>query len=769
MKIKLFLLFLLSFSKIYSCVWFENTENYRIAMFRAELKYFGAFKPFYYTPDFLFSLLPDQNGFDKIENAKLWQEFLSKSVNINDILVILYKTSPDMFVLSYQDKKLQETFEENTFIAELLKPGNAEVLDYLVFAKQNEFFNFLESDPWGDIDDGDLVNRSEMLKNLFFTCSEKLKNVKNEFLKKRFAFQMVRLYHFAEQYPACIEAVDKYFPTPKTNILDAWALLFKALSLDNLGKNIEANYLYAMTFSYSDEKKIRCFNGFNIEKNIIEQTLKLTKNNEEKAAVLSLQAFRSPSPSLEILQEIYKLSNENRNFAPLILREINKLEDWLITPKLTDNSPSFYYENVEKINREKDKKYLEKCLIFLTEIFPKSSGEMKDFLAISIAHLHFINDNVAEGKSFLAKISPQAPSGIVFQKNIDELLVEIYSGNLQNETAQRNIVSKLQYIEKFAKQNKEINKILYSVTLQLSTQYEKLNDFAVSGLLFTKSQRYKFRYDKFSDYSYFVGYYWFLSYFDEKATISDMENLLKIISSQKTVFEKYLCDQPLASKNAYLDLKGTFAFRNQDFETSFQIFSQIPDSFWTKTYEFSRYLDENPFIPKDFPQKRDFSYSFNKTKFLKELISLKKESEKSAESCLKLANALYNCTYWGNSWMMTYYGWSQYEFYRTNYFSDEKPDEKVIKRKLKYYNCTNAKILYEKVLNFSNATAEQKAMANFMLHLCELNRLTVLNAGKNENFLDSYKSLYIKELYEKYASTEVFKIVAECPTLESWK
>ena len=61
------------------------------------------------------------------------------------------------------------------------------------------------------------------------------------------------------------------------------------------------------------------------------------------------------------------------------------------------------------------------------------------------------------------------------------------------------------------------------------------------------------------------NYYEFIGYYDRLATTKSMDDFINIAQkSNKSNFEKYICSGNLNPNiNAYLDLKGTIAFRNK--------------------------------------------------------------------------------------------------------------------------------------------------------------------------------------------------------------
>jgi len=774
-----------------ACVWSESAESYRIAMFNAEISGMSQYRPFYYSSNILNTYLPDPALLDAGLNCTEWQLQLGKDVLLGDIDVILNKTNPDLFLTLHENNELQAFFEGNTFIKALLKAEKSEMLRYLVYAKQNEFYNFLIDNPWGDIDESAAIERSKLITDILTEGQKEAQTTKNTFLKLRYAYQLVRMYHLTAQYQSCIEVYDTYFgsATP-LGIIGWWALQHKALSLDNLGNQQQANYLYSIVFEHCASKKMRCYMAFNNEKSMLDATLNLAKTSEEKAAVYALSAFKSPGKALDLIIKIYSLNKQSPHLAALIMREINKLEDWIITPELTDNSPTAYhssypysfddtYTEARKTNKINDLAYLQSLVSFLKQLYPQTNGELQSFVAIGLAHLYLIANDVANARIYLDKINTDAPETVLRQKSIDELMVSIYTEDIENQQIQNKIAANLLYLENLATNDNQIYKTLYSIVAKLSNKYRENGNTAIAGLLKMRSERYKGEQkneeDEYAYDFYFEGdYYWKIAYFDMYADTQNMDKLIELIQKKnKSKFETYLTQQELNSVEAYLDLKGTIAFRNNDLQTAYNTFSQIAPEFWQNTYHFNDNLNEDPFVPKGHNVERTYNYRFNKAAFVKQLIDLQKEAEqnpsKALENYIKLGNAFYNCTYWGNSWMMMYYGWStyisKYGFMNSMGYSYGNQSKMVNDAWADYFSCQRARSYFQKVYN-ETTDNEQKAYSCFMLYSCDRMKFLATESLKEWDEPEgTFTSEYVRTMYLDFGNTSTYQHFS-CATLD---
>lgn len=752
----------------------------------------SVFRPFYYSASYFNTYTPDPEAIDQDANCREWQEKVGNLVSLNDITLLLYHTPPETFKFSYQNKSLAKTFEGNTFINYLLKPEHKELLRYLDFAKQMEYSNFK---TWGKWESWSSWHSYSNNSDLYFSNSdteveEQLPAITDPFLQMRYAFLLLRLRYQQGLYDESLKLYNTYFADRKgSSIIQQWALLFKALCTDRSGDHVTANYLYSLVFDRCNEKKLSVMQNFNSRPGMIDSTLALAQNNYERGVILTMSVLHYPGPSLDKLQQIRKLIPNSDYLQLLVMREINKLEDWIFTPIFTQYPPSvnihgnyeWYndYSKVKEVNYKKDIAYLRNLIIFLKDCDRNSSRHFRNFLNMSLAHLYFIDDQIENGKLCLAGISDKSDVSILTQKNIELSLIELKSGNTANETTRDHLLKSIKQLELLAAQNTEIYKNLYSLARIISGEFEKANDYATAGLLFMKSEHYKNSYEQVNiDFEYgYKNYYWYIGYFDRKAAIEDMDRLINLLKKKnKTPFEKYLCDQKLGSIDAYKELKGTMAFRNNDLDLAYKTYSELSGYYWQKNYEFKNYLNEDPFQPKcwQYVSKRHFNYLFSKTEFVKELISLRNSVSqnpgKNVDKCMKLAHAYYNCSYWGNSWMMASYGQASdiKSLGYTDYLFGSPGNmlEKI--QENNYYECTIAKKYYQKVREYAT-NDEQRALASLMIYFCNDNR----NSFYNFKPADDTSQIIAKvdpELfvfYKQWGHTKTFARF-HCPLLDEY-
>lgn len=801
-----------------SCGFSFRAEDYRVAFFSPSVLSDNAFYPFFYTSEIINSV-DASFEIDKERNLKLWQKELGISVELMDIDKVLYLADNDEVVNAYNEKVLDEKYAGNTFIKAILKPENQPILEYFILTKQNEFINFANDNPWDFYDDetvkyNDVAEREAVIEKI----TERLKNVKSDFLKQRYAYlQLVNYrYHLPRKG---VEIFEEYFDLNNNDIITAWAIFHTAACVSD---EIKANYYLSLAFDKCDSKKARCYFGF--RESLTNETLSLAKNNAEKATIQAISIVNNPARQLAAIKKIYALDPNNRNLEGLIFREINKIEDWLLTSKvtgmpksieeenndffgygeygyvndewkrLTNNEPQLYrnevnwqsnYFNIK--NYEKDLTYAREFRNFLEQL-AVSTFRNKDFLNFAISHLYFMDGNPKMALAYNNKVSGKSVKTKT-QQAINNILLLPLTEDITTISTKNNLYQSLQFIQNHLT---EINKPLRTVSqlhLYLSKMYFRKGDVVTASFFHQKSS--------FTAKQEWHGsiYYASIAFFDRYGTTADIEKAIQLLNKKQTTdFEKYLLQkytvQELSYENgvedwsvfegwnieeaqeqeqqlklALTELQGTIAFRQDNLKAALSYFEKLPKDYWQTTYAFTNYLSNSPFA-KGFIWDEDRSNSgiddankkaLNKAEVIKKLIALKTKAEKTkdAQTYFELGNAYHNFTYHGNSWMMFSYGKYGGELNnKTGYSYSFYPNSD--KYFEVYYNKSRAKMYYEKAVNFAKKDKEIKAKADWMIAVCDGNKKEQQNDYSNTDDDDKLLKNWIKE----YKDTETYELIA---------
>lgn len=779
------LLLLFTFSA-FACIFSESPDTYRMMLFQARMGNSSALQIFNYTPALYAGYFPDPDGADRVRNAKEWQAVVGNDVVMEDILSIQYDTNPDSLLQSFKQNRLKTDFEDNSLIKLLVKPTNKALLDYLLFSKRIEATEIAWSnrfESWNS-DPDEIAVATQAKQELFVLAQKRLSAAKSDFLRKRYAFQVCRLAYQLQHYPVAIKTYESKFKKFNgDDLMNVWSALFYAQSLDATKKTPKANYFYSLVFDHCDSKKLRSHQLFHTDETTFTASLKLAKNAEEQAVMWVMRTINYPAPALQQLQTIIALDPKSDYLPFLIAREINKLEDWICTPEFAAPTPSLspHWDMAlaKAKNKTKDLAYLNQFKSFLLKLKGQEKGEMQQYLLLSLAHVSLLADDTKTGLEYLNAMGLTENSSIEMQKNIEKAWVLAKTTDVTTDDFKDQFAIYCRKLQRLAKSDITINKTLYTLLLCVSKEYENRKDFATAGLLAMKSDVFKQSYDTTGYDSYTTPEYEKIRYFDLNAGIGDMDNLIRLILKRdKSEFEDFITDQHLGSIDFYRDLQGTIAFRNNDLQLAARIFKLIAPDFWKTHYAYAEYLNEDPFFPKALAKVRNFKYRFDKNKFVKQLIDYQEKAKKksgAAEACLMLGNAYFNCSYWGNSWMMVKYGWSSGDGWAIlqhdslgYYLPEQQPTCHAILIADNYFNCRLASQYYRQAADDPKASKEQRAYALLMLHTCNylpwiftnhtwyMNSTLTYSAGKD-----------LREFYANYAGTKIYQDY-KCPLLDSF-
>jgi hypothetical protein len=783
-----------------ACGFYETEADYRAMMFRASLPGMKSMRPFLYTMNHLYDdpLDTDLQQNDRYRNCAEWQAACDPSVTIEDIYQIQYNTDGNLFVKVYKDNSWEENFANNTLVKFLIKKNNKDLLDYLLFAKKMEltevggasrFEEWNSRLIYGDYsfyeEPEELTGtsiRKEKVK-LRELAWENLKKATTVFLQQRYAFQVCRLqYQLSSVNPeiATADVFGKYFGNIQPdNLMSIWAGLFQAMTISPT-QNDRYRYLIRV-FANSDEKKFRCVQVFDD----LYDADSLSRSERSMATVMV--SVKNPGRALDQIHEAYTLDPANPFLPFLVMREINKLEDWLITPlfygkySITNSDPfqcaylnpwveEYKKEHPEEENDDEmgeklqlenqiaDQAYLLQLKSLLKELRSQSKGETKDFYSIALAHLSLLEENTGDARKYLSMVSPNANVSIQLQKNLETIWLAIKTQDINSSAFKKIFLQNIADLERISTPNYDSRQMLYTLTLSLANEYLKKDNRLYGNLMRLKSDLYHYE-SWYSEYR--VGdSYTTLEYFDNNATIQDMDKLLALLEKKnQTAFEQYLCDQPLSSINAYKDLKGTIAFRNNDLPLAYAVFASMPADYWQSDhFSFASYLNEDPFIPKGLRANiyRKYDYAFNKAGFVKELMDLQKQTIENqthrSDAYRRLGDAYFNTSYWGNAWMMTRYGASITDLYYSK-------TECLPLWMRNYMTADIARTYYEKALHAAE-NDEQRAYASVMLYYIYDCCCGFRNRKQDKNLALQYANKFMQ-----YDETQAYRMY-ECPGIQ---
>ncbi|MBZ4034466.1 hypothetical protein K6T82_06795 [Flavobacterium sp. 17A] len=712
------------------------------------------------------------------ENESLWVKYCHNKVPVEAIRNVLY---------DFKEEDINEK-SSNEMLLYFYKTKNTDAINYLKFAKICEFFNGIYDDPWERNQSATMPKRRNLIDKAIAISNK----TKDKEIQLRYTFLAIRLAYYNSDFEEIKSLYDTVFKIQnKKNILNYWSLYFRTLAETDKAL---ANFYAAQVFVNAPDKRFMISQRFDSTISL-DAVLKYAKSNEERANVYFLAGIKKSDQALFYLEKVYQYNPQFEGLSFLLLREINKIEDWVFTPYYSLFNPAvskYDYWSDEKnsikdiLNRvENDRVYAGKVLQFVNNVKLKKTNDPL-LWKIGKFYLSFITKDNQSCLNEIALLEREIPKKDSLYNQIEIIKALALTANqekgkavilekvkpilLQNQKNRKFIFAigrELEY-----KENRTEAAFLYSKLNSVETTYSSVNDYEYNYVtwksLKNKSNSYR---DYFSDYFDYID----VSYSPEQVQkiVEEVENVKSNLDSFSKWKQSYIKSQ---IPRLY-DLIGTKYIRQNKLKMAAEYFKKLDvdefanytDCLWEKpNCEGKDKYNSNPFfVLKYTPEfiKQEKLFKLNKRSITEHLILyLKKASNPKEQNkdyyYFLVANAYYNMTQNGNSWMMRRYDWHSYASDAP--FEDEK----------EYYESNLAQKYY--LLSLKNAKTDQfKALCLRMIGRCEKNKLEYQHPNDYNNRIENYdaflwsKNKYYQDLKSKY-SDDYENLMSDCSSFEEY-
>ncbi|MBB6237133.1 hypothetical protein HDC90_001751 [Pedobacter sp. AK013] len=734
-------------------------------------------------------------------NSNEWAKYLN--VKKEDVLKVMYKTdsATDVKLVNFDGNisQLPDSLQQNSFIQALGKRKAS--LKYYQFAKSCEPLANVDFSLWDPKPRDTTTMESKAKEALRLTEAEK-----DDFLKLRYAYQSERMFHFAGNHTESKSTYEKYIKTSRLNSsVKGWALALYAGSTRRLGNPEESAFLFSKVFAGNPERRVQAYKNYYYTSSPVNGALKYAKTNNEKANIWAINGFGNADSGIESLNKVYQYEPKSQLNGTLLVREVNKLEQDLIEANdiakigynyyFSDNGNPKYKDSLKNINL----KHLNEIRNFAVKLATEKKYPQPELGTLTAAYLSWMENKDFLATNYLAILKPdKLPERLRDQYRITDLLIKAKNIKKGNPFNENDLLPTLKWLDekRFAENSNQPNGPYYydadraskrfSRTTRnfyqqiLAPAYLNMGDTAKAALAMVKGDlEYKTLKENslFQNMSYQSIAFWQnylspksmqdLAVYKTKATGNDVSALLASALNQ-------------LKNDDFYELFGTTYLRTHQYNKAVQMFAKVSASYKYFNPE-NWYGDEsnaklyaNPFIEtiNDYPKKYvTAKASITKKAFAAEMLRLQKlsisDKKNAALYYYKMANAVYQTGYFGNSWFLISYDWSSYD--------NSNPAKYVYDGD--YKKAQTAKAWYLKARALST-NADFKAKCTFMLAKC-LQKQIIMNANplsfyyydkkdvKWRNFIKAnYNNPYLKELRFNYAKTPFYAVAAgECSYL----
>ncbi|MBR9922337.1 MAG: hypothetical protein GYB31_15985 [Bacteroidetes bacterium] len=572
-----------------------------------------------------------------VDNVTEWTLKVCENALPEDVATVIYQVPVDIMRqlrTAIQSRTIPppSILSGNTFVNFLYRNKCEETVDYLIFAKECEPHVGPVSDPWGETS----RNVPAMLE-LIEAGKKDFRKTKSDYIKLRYAYQLVRLAHYAgefdlalELYDFCLPKIDQPLINDQKSLIYYWLLGHKAGALLKTGKRIEASYLYSKIFQHCPSRRQSAFKSFSIKSDEEWQELiLLCRNKTEEATLYALRAHNAGSKAIEEMQRIYDLDPSHPFLDILLLREIKSLERDLLGLEFNDKKG--YNRRNYGVPRAFAGDYVISMHDFVHDLW--SAGKVQN---PALWHL-------AEG--YLDLLSGDFYAA---EKNFREVGPKLNSEELKEQLEVFQVVLT---ISAFEKPTSEVEEEAYDIWKreELFREYPDFSDFLRDKLV----QLYR---DGGRPGKAFLA----------RHTLDDLrmnpqEDILNDLQkvpgeSERTPIERLLFRDKEGRdiRSELFDMEAVLLFQEHQLEAALRLYKKIPRPSWDAFGKFDPF--RGSFVDcLSCAHSKDTADLYNRGELLEELLDLeykaRAEPVNSAVYYYRIGTALYNMTYFGHSWM----------------------------------------------------------------------------------------------------------------------
>ncbi|MGQ2985530.1 hypothetical protein [Flavobacterium sp.] len=671
-----------------ACWYYPTGDDIRYCFFKDYLGRYPGYGMFNYTASyFLYDPPIDyRQDRDTDPNIALWRSYCNNKVSAQSV----------------EDAVYGNAIFDNEMLDHLNKINDKEALEYLRFAKEIESMNEYYEDPWER--DADIV--APKRKSRIDIAIDKARSAKNALIRSRYYFLAIRMAFYNKDYAKLRSIYDGYFAKKQPgNIIDYWSLYFRAAAEKDPALQ---SYYAALAFAQAPDKRFVASYYFHNELPLAE-VLKHAKNKKEAAEIYEMAGMRKTDRSLKLLEGIYKNDTSSEALGFLLVREMNKLEDWIYTPYYSYFSPSLSEDpwqpekNTTPLLLQRiadDRQYAAKLLRFVNSVDLNKVHDAEVFRSAKAYLLFMVNDHNG-CLSYINSLKHDLPKDTEHQLALIKALC--LTANQPKGSAVIPGLVKALLMSELENHNE---KFVFAIGREL----EYLGNTTDAALIYSHLNDTEWK-AKDQRTPYYNDYYryWF-EYIDGTYSTTAVKNLISDINNnrKKDAFSSWLYAKA-TDVNELNDLLGTKYLRLNRLHEALAAFNKMaPDSRSTG------YLDDNPFYEfkytPDFVERRD-SIQLTKADITKHLIKYIAKGADPAEKDrdyynFLAANCYYNMTQNGNTWYMRRYTWSSVKL------TSSLPDEDD------FHNCDQAKQYFLEAYKYAK-TRKFRALCLRLAAKCE--------------------------------------------------
>lgn len=400
---------------------------------------------------------------------------------------------------------MPDSLKNNSFVKYLLR--SQKKMSYLVLAKKSELLvNPSSDDQWNAMRSDKDKKHEFALKYIQMGLAPN-----SNFFRLRCFYQAQRLLHYGGYFKEASDVYDKYIITmhSRSHVM-GWALSLKAGEEEHLDHKASAAYLFSKLFAGYPERRVQAYYAFLTTKIPVESVINLAKNNNEKATIYAIKGIHNAHIGVAALQQVYKTYPKSEFVSILLIREINKIEEGYLTPKINGDE---YYGNIGYYDHTKYDSvkhifinYIPQLKALCMRLATEGKYPEPALFYLASAYLSWIQKAPNSGLSALAHINNKnLRTKLSDQKQLINLLLLSQKVKQLNRTTEAKLLPSLLWLDKMVKKESflkfGVNNYnvydfkLYSASARdfyakvLTPIYLKQKDTTMAALCILKSER----------------------------------------------------------------------------------------------------------------------------------------------------------------------------------------------------------------------------------------------------------------------------------------
>lgn len=681
-----------------------------------------------------------QQVIQRFDNVAEWRERFCNRPRAEDINYLVYKASlSDMQELrtAIASKTIPVPFQlrSNSFAAYLERNGCTETVDYLTFAKECEP-HVTRGDAWN------ATPRSVPdMERLIGKGLQRFLNIKSHYIRLRYAYQLIRLAHYAGKYEEVLELYAYLMPKidHDPSLIEYWIEGHRAGALLALGDNVEASYRYALVFQNCPSRRESALQSFFIRSDREwQQCLLKCRDDRERATLYVMRAYEEDSHAVEEMYRIYELDPGNEHLEPLLVKEMKELEEDLLG--LEFNS----YRQLNRLYHQRPRPDAGERIIelqqFVRQVLLDRRLPRLEFWKIAEGYMEVLaGDYYAAGKTFEQAEKMVDEPALRRQLQIFQIVLRVSAWDIVDDDVEREVARLLRQ-DDLIRVFPDLERFL----MDKLTYLYRLNDRPGKAFL--------------SQYP--------LSALRANPREEIIEDLLTVVRKENpTQIERRMIQQEDGStiENELIDMQAVNLLHDYQLEAALETLKQMDRTEWDQFGLFNPFAERiNDCVHCPLP---DTLKAFNRGELIEQLLDMEYQAKAKAANrdflYYRLGLAFYNMSYFSYSWRaMDYYrsGASM----RSGYLQDGDnvtPHPAFPYGNREHFDVSMALYYFQKARQIT-LNPELAARATFWAAKCERNEFYV---NRPQGAVRTFE--FFQDLIDRYSDTEYYqRVIDQCAT-----